>query len=97
MEPIIVIFWLFLGFCVLIQLCRFCAWCGDRNFRAYVREWCLEKVNDDELAITGEGVEAMVNYICKKMKDRSDRWDCELYISPSVYRRIANEYRRKER
>lgn len=72
-------------------------WVDESDFRAYVRNWCKETVKNDDLALTDAGVEAMTDYICKKMEGRSDRWECELYISPSVYRRIANEYsKRKE-
>ena len=96
MELLFILFWGFIGLCVLWEFLRFCAWYDDRSFRAYAREWCVQKVTEDEVALTNAGIEAMTDYICKKMKNRADRWNCELYISPSVYKRIANEYRPKK-
>lgn len=72
-------------------------WAETSEYKAYVRDWCLRRLKEDEIALTEAGIETMVNYLWNKMKDRSDMWDCELYISPSVYERIVNEYsRRKE-
>lgn len=96
MEPVFILVWGLIGLCVVWEFLKFCAWRDKCNFRAYAREWCIQKVTEDEVAVTNAGIEAMVDYICKKMDGRTDRWECELYISPSVYKRIANEYRPKE-
>ena len=95
-APLIVVILLALGVALGMLWCIALSLAGD-TFREYVRRWCLRKVNEDEVALTDAGIETMVDYLWNKMKDRSDMWDCELYISPSAYRRIVNEYsKRKE-
>lgn len=93
-PPIIVLLALGLAAWIFWQ---FAVWLEGRTYRSYVRDWCLRKVKEDEVALTDAGIDIMVDYLWNKMKDRSDMWDCELCISPSVYRRIVNEYsKRKE-
>lgn len=95
-APLIVVILLALGGALVMLWCIALSLAGD-TFREHIRRWCLRKVNEDEVALTDAGIETMVDYLWNKMKDRSDRWDCELSISPSVYRRIVNEYsKRKE-
>lgn len=96
MELLFIIFWGFIAFVVLLEIVSISSWCDDRIFRADVREWCVWKVKEDEVALTDDGIEAMTDYICKKMEGRSDKREVEFYIPPSVYKRIANEYRPKE-